>query len=420
MTARRDILRSWLGKPAMAFGGLLVAGSALAATVSCGAGLGTASPSPDGKNTSDAGAPAPEATGVTGPSRFPGSPDSARGLILVHASPNLPAFRLCFGTVTAGGSLLPSASSSLRPLPDRELMPDSNVVGVEIGSAVRLKPLTDVGVQATDHVFAIPEVEVRPGSGSDLPCTARICPTNFSSTCLEKDPPGPGQRGYYDLGPLPPGADAAGVQLLVLHGCVRGSGDARTCGAGFNMATGNMAMDALRLASYKTSSSSQFLVQVAQLSGAVATSTLGVTYGALDGGAKPARTIPMSSAFGQLGPPGGLPSDLTLDRNDTGVYASYGFQLSVGGQTFTKSLAQVQLLTAPQALPNDFYAATSNFVFVLLGDPSLSDVQGKALSDLTDPGLLLHLLAIPVGQATAADGGSNVSDAAMGDAQGGG
>ena len=364
------------------------------------------------RSSTDTG-PGPDAAvfaGDAGPNAlFPGARDSSRGLILVHGSPNLPAFRLCFGKLSGSGSLVTTAvSSALPPLPDRVLMPDSNVVGVEIGSAVRLSPLGDpeVGVLADDRVFAIPEVYVRPGGGSDLPCSARICATSLGSTCLQKDPP-LGQRGYYDLGQLPPGATQASVQLLVLHGCVPDAADAgvRSCGAGYNPAIGNMKLKLLPLSAYKTLKPEQFFVQVAQLSDEALGTTFSVRYGDL---ANPGslQDIALSANFGAIAP-SSFPENFTLNRSTPGIYDARGFRISVGPQVFTKSLAEIQRVTAPQALPNDLYASKSNFVLLLLGDPSLSDAAGRALSTMTEPGLLLHLLVVPVGQPVDGDGGTS-------------
>ncbi|MEO6420589.1 MAG: hypothetical protein ABIP39_14340 [Polyangiaceae bacterium] len=354
--------------------------------------------------------------GINGGALFPGALDSSRGLILVHGSPNLPAFRLCFGTLSPTG-YLEGSSKSIRPLPDRELMPDSNVVGVEIGSAVRLKPLNEpqIGVDATAHAFAFPEVFVRPGGGTDLPCSARICPTSSSGTCLPKDPV-PGQRGFYDLGPLPAGATEENVQLLAIHGCVPGSADggagASSCGAGYDPLVGNLKLDLLPLTAYKTEKPEQFFVQVAQLSGAVVGGPLHVRYGEL-GNSATLSDLALSADFGDLAP-AGTPRIFDLDRTAPGIYASRGFEITVGSQKFTQSLAQIQLATAPQALPDDLYSAKSNFVLLLLGDPALSDANGNALSPMTDPGLLVHLLVVPVRQQADSDAGPEIPDAGGG------
>lgn len=338
---------------------------------------------------------------------FPGARDSSKGLILVHGSPNLPAFRLCFGTLSPSGYLMGS-STGIRPLPDRDLMPDSNVVGVEIGSAVRLKPLQgpDLTVDATAHAFAIPEVYVRPGGSTDLPCSARICPTTSSGTCLPKDPQVPGQRGFYDLGQLPAGATQENVQLLAVHGCVAGSVDggagATSCGAGYDPLVGNAQLDLLPLTAYKTETPAQFFVQVAQLSGAVVGTALSVRFGDLAG---KKEDIALSADFGQIAP-AGSPQIFELDRSAPGIYASTGFDITFGQQVFAKSLAEIQLVTAPQAVPDDLYSAKSNFVLLLLGDPALSDGSGNALSPMTEPGLLLHLLVVPVGQPVESDAGT--------------
>src|SRR5947209_3740033 len=58
---------------------------------------------------------------------------TASGVVLVHAAA-FPPFRLCFANQLAK-----------QPQPDRQVMPEANVVGVEQGSLIRLDPLDAPG-----------------------------------------------------------------------------------------------------------------------------------------------------------------------------------------------------------------------------------------------------------------------------------
>src|SRR5688572_28450886 len=75
-------------------------------------------------------------------------------VILVHAA-GMPAYRLCFEN-----------EPDLRPQPDQETTPEANVVGVEVGSAVRLAPLR--GKPGKIHVFN--EALIRAYAGTGLSC----------------------------------------------------------------------------------------------------------------------------------------------------------------------------------------------------------------------------------------------------------
>src|SRR5262249_4263700 len=151
------------------------------------------------------------------------------------------AFRLCFGDSGVAGNLL--------PLPDRELMPQSNVVGVEVGSAVRLRPFADIGLTlasnggAPHKVYAIPEKYLRPPlRPANTPGAALICP-GLGGDCLDA-------TQFYTLEVLPTAAYTPGVHLLVLSGCVPGSGDVATCGADFDVQNGNAKVESIELRAY--------------------------------------------------------------------------------------------------------------------------------------------------------------------------
>jgi hypothetical protein len=343
-----------------------------------------------GGRDSDAGASS-RADASTAPNEDNAQAAAADGVVVAHASDNMPAFRLCFGNSGVAGNLL--------PLPDQELMPQSNVVGVDVGSAVRLRPFAEVGITlanngGTPHtVYAIPEKYLRPPQRpANTPCSALICP-GLGGDCLDA-----GQ--FFTLGKLPDGAYGPGMHLLAVDGCVPGSGDVTSCGADFNVTSGNAKIADVDLQAYTHKQKDDFVVQIAQLSAPLASGAVGATFGALGANG---TSIKVTSTLNAISP--ATPTRLSFSRTDPQVYAKQGFHLEVGGLSLDQSLAQIQALSAPDALPADFYATSSNFVLLLLGNPADTSASGAPKSATTDPGKVVHLLAVPVATTPAADGG---------------
>jgi hypothetical protein len=367
-------------------------GSSSGGSVSSGgdgsdAGAASAAPGADrgGSKKDDAGAE----PGVA-PSPSVLDPN-ASGVILVHASENMPAFRLCFGNSGVAGNLI--------PLPDRELMPQSNVVGVDVGSAVRLKPFADVGLTIASNggvphtVYAIPEKYLRPTlRPANTPCAALICP-GLGGDCLDADQ-------FYTIGTLPAAAYAFGVHVLDVFGCVPGSGDVASCGPDFDAVKGNAKIGSIDLKAYTRASSNDFLVQILQLSTPLATEKVSVSFGALS---TPGTTLNVSATFDALSP--AQPAALAFDRTAAGIYTSEGFRLEAAGLSVPMSLASIQEISDPSALPADFYGTRSSFVMLLLGNPADTAPSGGLATPTTDPGKVLHLLGVPVGQPYEMDGG---------------
>jgi hypothetical protein len=374
-----------------------------------GAGLVQCSSGDGGSPTEAAGAPTPgdksgHADGDAATSSEPGSrageaggvppnalDPAASGLVVVHAAGNIPAFRLCFGKSGVAGNLL--------PLPDRELMPQSNVVGVEVGSAVRMKPLADVGLTlasngGTPHtVYAIPERYLRPPQRpANTPCAALICP-GLGGDCLDANQ-------FYTLPALPPATYDFGVHLLVLSGCVAGSGDVATCGADFNASNGNAKVESLQLQAYTHTKPEDFVVQIAQLSTPLAGQKIGIAFGGLG---SPTTPINVTSTFGAISP--AAPLTLSFPRSDPAVYANQGFKVDVPGLSISESLASIQALSVPDTLPNDFYATRTSFAMLLLGNPADTAPNGGPSTPTTDPGRVLHFIGVPVGTPYAGDAG---------------
>jgi hypothetical protein len=317
----------------------------------------------------------------------PPSPEAAAaadGVVLVHAA-EFPSFRLCF-------EHLPE----LAPQPDSVAMPQANVVGVEIGSVVRIDPLAVPG-----KIYVIPEARVRSTVGSEggATCGERICePNDTRQTCLRPN------LDYQEAGELLEPVGSSGVELLSIAGC-GGQGyltplgvDPAGCGEGWDPVAGNLASRVLRLV--PTSSDGALPVQLVHMSSALEAyageGTIDVTFGPLASEAPLAQPVASSPPLFEASEP----TSLSLEASDDAVYASHGFRITTtgGGRpplAIDQSLAAVQELSAPRALPNEYYRAASSYVLVLLGDPRFAREDGDA-GPTYDPRRAVHLLAVPV------------------------
>ena len=342
------------------------------------AGFREGGPTSDGGSFSDAGSAVPGASFV-----------EANALVLVHAA-SFPAFRVCFE----------GAASDL-PQPSVDLMPDSNVVGVDVGTAVRLAARPEM----LGHAYVFPEAVLRPlyptfGGASGPSCALLLQNGSISKSAV-------------DVGVVT--ADvSSGVHALVLTGCRAASIDPvaskNRCGAGRNAATGNLSLTA-----YARLGETRLPVQLVQLSPALemraAGRALGLAFGALDGGAAgaiPAPFVEGAVPFGVAVP--NPPAVLDYAAADLGSYATSGIFVTLGGAVddagmptggdagaretlVVQSLADIQKRSSPRSLPPDWFAAASSYVVLSVGDtdPRLSD-GGRD----DDPRRALHLLAVPL------------------------
>lgn len=300
-----------------------------------------------------------------------------RGVILVHAA-TFPSFRLCFEN-----------EPNTLPQPDATVMPEANVVGAEVGSAVRLPPRQGV----PGRVFLFEEALIRPlyaafgGTGSEEWTCGKLLgsPTRSADAIL---------LGSLDA-PL-----SEGVHLLVVHGCPKSTAvrtyTAAECGAGYSGQSTLTISDTVLQGTARASD--ELPVQVVHLSQALETSrqgkTLSVSFGKLGGAMKVVATDP--PLFGQPA----APERLAYAPDATAEYATTGFRVAYGsgadaGALFSveQSLARVQKLSSPRDLPQNYYAQASNYVLLMLGDPAPKLADGGVDDDERRG---LHLLAVPV------------------------
>lgn len=358
----------------------LAVGLVLGTLIACSAGdsLTASLNNPAGGDQSklaDGGAATPgvdNASGATGPANSLIPTDNA--VIVVHAA-GAEAFRLCF-----------DSDQDVQPTPTADLMPQANVVGVEVGSAIRLGPIS----KPPGEVYYVPESFVRGENTS--------CRTLLVSPYLT------------DLGPIPDDL-SKGVHLLVVSGCQaepsnnKGLYDANACGTDYDPNKGNLKIKHIAL-NPEARPNGKLPFDIAQLSQGVdtlsKTEKLTVAFGDLSGGASTSSTT--NPPFGEVTPFG--QPDFDPDAG-LAIYGQMGFTINIGGSTITQSLADIQLLSSPHDVPPTYYAAGSNYVLLMLGSPpSLLDAGDKDARDQ------LHFLAVPVvAPKSDADGGADAGDA---------
>ncbi len=354
-----------------------------------------------------------------------GSDPSVSGIIAIHASRNLPAFRLCF----------PDRSNIL-PLPDDKLMPNANVVGVDIGAAVHIGSFATtlqgssaaVGIDggAYDAGSTAPEDGGDGGAGdAGVKTVDASAPSGDVVHVIEEKlarqfyPQGTDASAWPNCGPLVTvlkqngyeghglytvqsvdalGASsltsgAPGVNLIVIEGCIPDPTlDAKACGDTFSAALGNLRYRIVpALTTYPAASvkPGKFPVQAMLLSPRVKSSvdamqTVTFTFGRL------ADNTGAPLELDSTHPVPTMPKELDFMAADAGDYDSFGFALHYAGDAgLSQSLATIQSQSSPRDLPQSFYLLPSNFVILIVGDPT-------APPSAAGPGASLHFLAVPV------------------------
>jgi hypothetical protein len=344
---------------------------------------GKGSGSDAGRSNSDNNSAAPSGAGQP----------TASGVLLVHAA-SFPSFRLCFEN-------LPDAL----PQPDSRVMPQANVVGVEIGSVVRIDPLVSPG-----KVYVFRESKIREEPGAEHPRTCgqllQQYEANFEYQVATKieEPLGKSE-----------------VSVLAITGCggqsfldlVGASND--TCGADWDSSSGNLQAKTFTIPVQKRSTDT-LPVQLFQMSRQLDAlggdaGTLSVTFGQLTADAsvpapleQPVPTAPLYEA--------GPSASLTFDQSSASTYADHGFRITAGAFSTDQSLASVQELSAPLDLPTDYFQAASSYALLLLGDPAHKPTLGNGdPNPKYNPRQAVHILAVPVIDPNA-DAGADSGDLA--------
>jgi len=307
-------------------------------------------------------------------------------VILVHAA-KAQSFRLCF-----------SSELDRRPQPDSDVMPEANVVGVEVGSTVRLGPLAG----APGEVFLFDEPSIRAfypqfgGAGTGPTCGNLLSASN------------PLSKIAVSLGTIEKDLHA-GVHLLVVRGCP-GDGPLRKfsvaeCGDKWTSKDGNLGITEIALNGAERPQDGTLPAQIVNLSQPLDSQKAGrdvvVSFGDLAAtGAKLEELVTNPKLFGEAAPP--QPAQLKYPSQDLAVFGSAGFRVSYkpvagepGGEVtvLDQTLEKIQELSAPRDVPPTYYGAASNYALLLLGDPTA--LLGDGGAD-TDERRRLHFLAVPV------------------------
>jgi hypothetical protein len=314
-------------------------------------------------------------------------------VILVHAA-KTQSFRLCFKNELAR-----------RPQPDSQVMPEANVVGVEVGSAVRLGPLAG----APGEIFLFDEPSIRAvypqfgGAGAGPTCDNLLDSNSLSQLAVSLG------RIDTDL--------STGVHLLVVRGCPRNgllrSYSVAECGETWTEANGNLGITEIALSGAERPKSGTLPAQVVNLSqpldGTRADRDVVISFGDLSDAGAPLVTVTTNpKLFGAAAP--NAPVQLQYASEDPAVFASAGFRIVLkpagdgGGPETTvldQTLERIQELSAPREVPPTYYAAASNYALLLLGDPDAKLDDGGAD---TDDRRRLHFLAVPVIETRSGDG----------------
>lgn len=305
-----------------------------------------------------------------------GTPIAANGIVIVHAA-SFGAFRLCF-----------EKHDDRRPIPSSDLLPESNLVGVEVGSAVRIDPI--VGAPGKVYAFAVEDIDQYYPPGVAGP----TCKNLLASPAF-------GDR--HEVGTINDNL-SFGVHLLVLRGSV---------------ADQNLKLEKITLSAF-TRPPQTLPIQVVHLARGLevraANRKIGIGAGLVDGGD---GGLFLEGALEGGVPVPQMPYELDYDPNDDGAYATSGFLVTLGAPLdagldagdagkreviLAQSLADIQRMSAPRALPGPWFNAGSNYVMLLLGNAEEKDAQADELERL-------HFLAVPVAAPPTSDAGEPVGDA---------
>jgi len=341
-----------------------LAASSLVAWAGSMAACGSAEDTTAGAAATDAGSDGrPKSDSGIEPEDAAPTPIPANGIVLVHAA-QFPAFRICI-----------EGDKSRTPIPSTDLMPDSNVPGVDVGSVVRMDPLETTPGKI--WAFAVDDIKGFYKADGTGPSCSELLGGSSSNLATE----------VADL------SDdlSSGVHLLVLRG---------------SKADQTLAMEKITLPAYPRFGMTTIPVQVVPLSTDVTSRDVAIAFGNLgsdagDAGDAGALVTFVNGVlpFGETAPV--EPYPLAYNPNDEAAYASRGFVVSRGAAdaaatdagdaglqvVLVASLADVQGLSAPRSLPAEYFAAASSYVLLLLGS---ADV------DASDERARLHLLAVPL------------------------
>jgi hypothetical protein len=348
--------------------------TSIAAVVACGSSDAN---SAFGDHNPDSGSPSNDGSfGVDGGTTSDAGPIPANGIVIVHAA-SFGAFRLCL-----------ESALGRQPIPSADLLPDSNLLGVDVGSVVRIDPLPDA--PQTIWAFAVADI------------VSLYPPGKPGLTCKQLLDTVPSQQAHEvanitdDL--------SNGVHLLVLEG---------------SLADQDLHIEKITLSAFSRMENT-LPVQVVPLSrdlpARAGNRAIGVATGLLPSDAGDAgdggRLDPFVEGplpFGIVAPK--IPVELPYEPQEEIAYATSGFVVTLGRPldagtdagdagpreiVFAQSLADIQRLSAPRVLPAAWFDAASSYVLLLLGSAQETDAAADEL-------MRLHFVAVPLAAPATAD-----------------
>lgn len=377
MTRVRGLARPMLRSMGMQTRTWLALGALGALSIACGMssesafGLGDNGPNSSADGGSSSGS---SGAGLADGGKAPESV-SPDGIILVHAGAS-PSFRLCF-----------AGNADIQPQPDATVMPAANVVGVEVGSAVRIAPLKNVPGKV--KLYSVGLIKGLYSNGNKPTCADLAAQVSAE---LE-----------INLGEIKEDL-SRGLHILAVTGCPQNNGTidrtAAQCGPDF---VGTKANYSIRHIPIPPEGAAQaFRARVMNLSrpaeSARGASSLDVAFTAPteadagDAGDGGADTKVATGVAYLEAPTSSVP--LKVTSPDESYYANAKFTVTAGNKTLlTQTLADVQKLSQPDEVPSTYFSHASSYLMMLVGDPAPKLANGDADPD---PLRNLHFLAIPV------------------------
>ncbi len=312
-------------------------------------------------------------------------------LVVVHASPDLYDFRVCFGASTSADGLGATFDPNAIPWPydDAHPMASSNYAGIAVGGGATLpREITTDGRYVVPYLIDAHQLAM--SSSPTAKCNTRVGPQCVpnSGLCLKTS-------DFVQLPAIPSSMiEGGGTRVLAIVGCK--TPGAAACGTELS---GVLHAATLPLTTASIMSVDQMSVQVAHVAVAA-----GPVVATLDPALSDAGAIPLSPLG--VGPKNGAIANVpqtpgSLDWGSQGV--SIRMAQDAG---LRMSLADLQRVSDPSVLPSDFFKARGSYVFVLIGDTSATNalfVDG-GLNPKFD-GTALHFVAISTEPSALPDGG---------------
>ncbi len=317
-------------------------------------------------------------------------------VILVHASPDVPAVRVCFaiGTKNDGSD---AVLAPFPPLPDKAVGAQP-YPGVFPGTG---GTLPDLGQDLSGKVV-VPYAVLASKVSTDVATDGGIAPVACDSLIAGDGGLTPGVD-YIPLPPIPAGTLKPDTTLLLAAtGCfptaVDSKASAALCGADYDTQKGNVAikgfvLDRAVADAQKTGTQAAHLSSQVQglLQGGNAT---GITVGVIvadAGGYQPVTSNADPVAYGQIKP---APASALSLPPASSAELSLGVLDPDGGPALSVvdvPFASIYTATTGQTQGADqYFVAGANFTFVILGDPTQPFVTDAGVN-----GYGLHVLAFP-------------------------